>query len=276
MLAGFKNFDPAVEKKLACHPNLPDWACRFGLRKGASPQQEATGDLVLIAFYYLLRVGEYTTKTRRKKKTRTVQFRIKDVTFFKRDRRGLLMALPRNATEEQVMGADAATLRISNQKSGHAGACIHHEALPGKGQRCPIRALGRRVCHVSRHSRSGNAFLSSYWDDIGRGDVTDGNISYAVKFAAKMLNYPSRGIPIERIDTHSLRSGGACALKMAGYGDAAIQKMGRWAPKSTSWLEYIQQQLSTFSAGMSAAMSAVPTFTNMEGNTVREDRRQRA
>ena len=68
MLAGFKNFDPAVEQKLACHPDLPDFACDFGLREGATQQQQATGDLVLIAFYYLLRVGEYTTKTHRGKK----------------------------------------------------------------------------------------------------------------------------------------------------------------------------------------------------------------
>ena len=64
MLAGFRNFDPAVEKKLACHPNLPHEACKFGLRPKATPQEAATGDLVIIAFYYLLRVGEYTTKRR--------------------------------------------------------------------------------------------------------------------------------------------------------------------------------------------------------------------
>ena len=42
-------------------------------------------------------------------------------------------------------------------------------------------------------------------------------------------------------------------------------KMGRWAPKSTAFMEYIQQQLSTFSAGMSSAMSRIAIFTNMEG-----------
>ena len=278
MLAGFKNFDPAVEQKLACHPDLPDFACDFGLREGATQQQEATGDLVLIAFYYLLRVGEYTTKTRRGKKRgkrkRTRQFRVKDVTFFRYDEAGMLVALPRNATKADIMTADAATLRISNQKNGHAGACVHHQALVGRGERCPVRALGRRVCHIKRHTRTGEAFLCSYWDEVGRADVTDSNISYAVKYAAKMKSYPSRGIPLERVDTHSLRSGGACALKRAGFDDASIQKMGRWAPKSTAWMTYIQQQLSTFSAGMSNAMSAVPLFTNMEGDTRREDLRQ--
>ena len=111
-----------------------------------------------------------------------------------------------------------------------------------------------------------------YWDDICRGDVTDGNIRYAVKHAAAMLEYPDRGIPLKDVDTHSLRAGGACALKLAGYSDTDIKKMGRWRPKSTSFLEYIWEQLSTFSAGMAANMSRIARFTNMEGATTMEDR----
>ena len=102
---------------------------------------------------------------------------------------------------------------------------------------------------------------------MGRADVTDGAIRYAVKHAARMLDYPARGIPVSRVDTHSLRSGGACALKLAGYGTTEIKKMGRWAPRSQAFLEYIQQQLSTFLAGMATAMSRIARFSNMEGTT---------
>ena len=42
-------------------------------------------------------------------------------------------------------------------------------------------------------------------------------------------------------------------------------KMGRWAPKSTAFMEYIQQQLSTFSVGMSSKMAKIAIFTNMKG-----------
>ena len=91
------------------------------------------------------------------------------------------------------------------------------------------------------------------------------------KFSAQMLGYESRGIPIDRIDTHSLRSGGACALKLAGFDEVVIKKMGRWSPDSNSFMEYVQQQLSSFSAGMAARMSQVEVFTNMEGATRRED-----
>ena len=273
MLAGFKNFDPAVEKKLACHPDLPAYACEWGHRKGTSTFQQAVGDLIVIAFYFLLRIGEYTTKTRRRSRTRTRQFRVMDVTFFVQDDTGQLIALAVDAPAEDIMRAEAATLRISNQKNGHAGACVHHTALKGAGLACPVRALGRRVKHVRSHTKSGKAFLCSYWDEIGRGDVTDDNVRFAVKAAAASLKYPDRGIPLERVGTHLLRSGGACALKIAGYEDLVIQKMGRWKANSRAFLEYIQQQLSSFSAGMSEAMSRVPVFTNMEGAVVAEDLR---
>ena len=57
--------------------------------------------------------------------------------------------------------------------------------------------------------------------------------------AAMLLSYPStQGIPIERIDTHSLQSGGANALALSGYSDTKIQKMGRW--KGATFKEYIR------------------------------------
>ena len=96
-------------------------------------------------------------------------------------------------------------------------------------------------------------------------------VRFSVKYAVAGLDYPARGIPVDRIDTHSLRSGGACALSIAGFKPHEIMKMGRWAPNSLSFMEYIQQQLSTFSAGMTTAMSKITPFTNMEGATNNND-----
>ena len=54
------------------------------------------------------------------------------------------------------------------------------------------------------------------------------NMSAAFKFATTALNYPYlKGIPIDRVDTHSLRSGGENSLLLVGYSDRDIQKMGR-------------------------------------------------
>ena len=75
-------------------------------------------------------------------------------------------------------------------------------------------------------------------------------------------DYPSnRGCPISRINTHSLRSGGANALSLAGYKEHQIQKMGRWNGKT--FKEYISEQLSNFSEGMSEAMSQPNEYVNI-------------
>ena len=72
--------------------------------------------------------------------------------------------------------------------------------------------------------------IHAYWDEDGqRKDVTDNDIRRALKEAATVLEYPeTRGIPIDRVDTHSLRGGGANALSLNGYSDTQIQKLGRW------------------------------------------------
>ena len=137
--------------------------------------------------------------------------------------------------------------------------------LPGTGTRTTS------VSHQKQHERQHHHVVRVF-DDAGEGYVTDSNIRQAVKFAGGMLNYPDRGIPIDRLDTHSLRTGGACALKLAGYDDVTIRKMGRWKPSSNVFLEYIQHQLSSFSHGMSKKMATIPVFTNMEGAVTRVTR----
>ena len=134
--------------------------------------------------------------------------------------------------------------------------------------------MGRRYVHVRAHDRTGRAAICDFWDEAGKGSVTETQIRYSVKFAAKAKEYHKRGIPLDKVDTHSLRSGGACALKLSGHTDVEIRKMGRWAPRSQAFLEYIQQQLSTFSQGMAQSMSRIDKFTNMEGTTTREDLRK--
>ena len=113
------------------------------------------------------------------------------------------------------MSAHSATLKLDNQKNGWKGVCIHQEHN-GKELACPVRALGRRYLHIRLHTSDPTTFLSSYFSEKRHYDVSDRNISAALKMAALVLAYPSRGFPIERIDTHSLRSGGGECL-IAGW-----------------------------------------------------------
>lgn len=75
MLKGFKKDDPPTLKKLPVEINIPaEYISLCSLRPTATEIDKATADLILIAFYFLLRVGEYTIKDTKPNARQTVQF----------------------------------------------------------------------------------------------------------------------------------------------------------------------------------------------------------
>jgi len=99
--------------------------------------------------------------------------------------------------------------------------------------------------------------------DVLRGDITNEDVSKALKAVATVLDYPTaKGIPIDRIDTHSLRSGGTNALSLSGYSDTQIQENGTVARR------YIQRihPRRAVCVGMSKSMKKKVDFVNIAGN----------
>ena len=82
----------------------------------------------------------------------------------------------------------------------------------------PVRALGRPCVSIRQNMSNINTYLLVYWVEGKHKYVIAENTSAELKFAATALNCPSlNGIPVERVDTNSLRSGGDNALLLAGY-----------------------------------------------------------
>jgi hypothetical protein len=257
--------DPPTEKKLPVEVDVVEYLVKCSMAPGADSRMQCLADWILIAFYFLLRIGEYTLKGRKRNENKqTVQFRMEDVTFFKEGPTGGLRQVPRGAPAAMILSADASTLKIDNQKNGWKGVCVslHSNGLEAFD---PVRALGRRYVHIHEHTDDPKTVLSAYFDETGhREDLRDSDVRSSLKTAAAVLDYPSqRGIPIDRIDTHSLRIGGANALSLSGYSKQQIQKMGRW--RGETFLEYIRESLSDFSAGMSKKMSKCFGFVCLEG-----------
>ena len=119
------------------------------------------------------------------------------------------------------------------------------------------------------HNAVGTDYLLAYFADGVRRDVTAEDISKHLKLAAGLLNYPTRkGIPIDRVDTHSLRGGGANALAFSGYSDTQSQKMGRW--RGATFKEYIREELACYAWGMSRDMKRKFNFVNIARNAFTE------
>ena len=86
MLDGWKKEDLPMMKNLPVKVDIPKYLVQMAMDTNAGEGQKAIYDLTLTAFYYLLQVGEYTCKQRRNCEKQTVQLRIKDAMFFKRDK----------------------------------------------------------------------------------------------------------------------------------------------------------------------------------------------
>jgi hypothetical protein len=133
---------PAPRPQLALPVDTIMNAASSGAHPHLSKLAQATGDLVAIAFYFLLRVGEYTMPAANRR-TRTVQFWCQDVRFWKN-----WSLLPHDGTLAQLLEADSVTMYLDNQKNGDRGATIHHTCVPGWF--CPVKALARRVYYSIR------------------------------------------------------------------------------------------------------------------------------
>ena len=264
---GWRKADPPTQKKLPVEVDIPELLVDEARKPEASEKDQAVADWTLIAFYYLLRIGEYAVKKSNNYSKQTRQFKMRDVVFFTQSACGQIFKLRRDATDEQILAAASASLKLDNQKNGYKGVCVHHHAN-GDLYFCPVKALARRYVHIRRNGGnwkdSLDTWLSAYYVDGVRDDISNEDVSAKLKWAARELDYPNvRGIPISCVDTHSLRGGGANALALAGYSDTQIQKMGRW--KGATFKEYIRNELHCFSEGMSTSMKKLVGFVNVSG-----------
>ena len=248
--------------------DIPEYVMLLGLARRATQLDKSTGDLCGMAFYYLLRVGEYTMKARRQASQQTIPFVMGDVSLFDENERGEMRRIPYDAPAERLLRAKGAALRVQQQKNGWKNVSVFHEAN-GDSYYCPAKCIARQFLHIRNScgvpwSKCSKLPLATFYEDGVAGYVTDSDIREAIKEAGTYLDYPrTRGIPVERIDTHSLRGGGANALALAGYSDTQIMKMGRW--KGATFREYIREELHTYAKGMSRDMKKLFKFVNVAG-----------
>ena len=72
---GWQKEDPPTTKQLPLEADVSKLLAVRGRAASVSTLDQAIGDLTLIAFYYLLRIGEYTVKRKRNEAKQTVQFK---------------------------------------------------------------------------------------------------------------------------------------------------------------------------------------------------------
>jgi hypothetical protein len=114
MLDGYRKVDPPTKKMLPVQADIPELLIKMAYKFGSSECDKATTNLTMIAFYYLLCIGKYMVKGTQNNSKQMVQFKYKDVTFFRKNNLGQLQCLPRDAPDKLISTADGATLKLDN------------------------------------------------------------------------------------------------------------------------------------------------------------------
>ena len=108
------------------------------------PHTNAIADMIVIAFFFLLRPGEYTASP-----SDTQPFDFQSVQLFL----GPTRLNIDTATDAQLNCATFASLTFDNQKNGVRGEVIGL-GLSGDPTLCPVKAITRRIIHLRQHRAS--------------------------------------------------------------------------------------------------------------------------
>ena len=179
----------------------------------------AVANMIIIAFFLLLRPGEYTDSA-----SDTTPFTLVNVQMFIGNRR-LDLATDSDATLYQ---ARSASLTFTTQKNGVENEVVRL-GLSGHHYLCLVRAVGRRVCHLRSHNAPLSTPLARVYTGPGQRtcSVKPSNITDTLGKAVKFLGADLGFLPSE-VSARSLRAAGAMALLAAEVDPDIIHILGRW------------------------------------------------
>lgn len=177
----------------------------------------ATADMIIIAFFYLLRPGEYTDSP-----SDTTPFSFGDVQLLLGHQRLDLLTCPIALLKE----ARGGSLTFTTQKNGITNEVIRLNRS-GDPFLCPVLAIIRRVLHLRQQNAPPHTPLARVFTPTGVQHVTPSLITKTLRDAVKFLGHDLGFLPQE-VSARSLRAAGAMALLVSGIDTDIIQLLGRW------------------------------------------------
>jgi hypothetical protein len=224
---------------------------------GAAAFNMAVADMIAIAFFFLLRPGEYTGS-----KSESAPFCLADVQLFQ----GPVLLNLETASDTALLSATFASLTFTTQKNGVRGEVIGL-AHSGNPQFSPTICIARRVIHLRRHNAPPETPLASAYSaqhqkfvPIKPGDITD-----VLRIACTAMG-PQFGFLPADISARSLRASGAMALLCAQVDTDVIRLLGRW--RSDEMLRYLTVQAAPVMRDFSSRMLNHGSFTLLPNSDV--------
>ena len=246
MIAAWKKEDPPT-KRVKPIPVQVIRRILFIASTSSCEMVQANADMICIAFFFLLRPGEYTDETGKDKHP----FRLCDVQLFY----GRIRIDLATATVAQIRQATFATLTFTTQKNGVPNEVIGL-GLSGNPHVCPVKSVIRRVLHLRAHNAPMDVPLARVMGMTRK--VTAATISQTLKTAVAVIG-PELGFLPKDISARSLRAAGAMALLLARVDTDIISLIGRW--RSDEMLRYLHVQAAPLMAEYSRRMLEAGSYS---------------
>lgn len=197
----------------------------------ASEANQAIADMICLAFFFLLRPGEYTGT-----KSDTTPFTLNDVQCWIGQQRYLATTIPLLDLPRVTF----ISLTFTTQKNGVRGEVIGL-SRSGDFSLCPVLATIRRIMHLRTHNAPLHTPLAVYFT-LGSERprlIKPADITTALRCSTAVLG-PGLGFNPSDISARSLRAAGAMALLCAKVDTDIIRLLGRW--RSDEMLRYLHIQ----------------------------------
>jgi hypothetical protein len=215
----------------------------------------AVVNMLILAFFFLCRPGEYTAPT-----SDNAPFRLCDVTFYVGQRRVLAVT----ATEDDLARATFVSLTFTTQKN-----CVRGEViglgLSGDPFVCPVIAVASRVRHLRQHNAPKTTPLCTYIVNNKSHFVTSPDITITLKASVTALG-SAIGFTAKEVSARSLRAAGAMALLCAHVDSDTIRLLGRW--RSDEMLRYLTLQAQPIMRDFSSRMLVGGQYTLLPNTDV--------
>ena len=223
--------------------------------QSSCPIIQATSDMIILAFFFLLRPGEYTATA-----SETQPFELQHVQLFIGSRRINFST----ATDAEILESRFCSLTFDKQKNGVRGEVIGL-GLSGDPLLCPVRALGRRIIHLRTHNAPITTPLAVVSHHSKWTRITPTHITTALRDAVKFLGADLGFFPKD-VSARCLRAAGANALLLSKVDSDVIRLIGRW--RSDEMLRYLHVQAAPLMSDYAKRMLASGNFTLIPNGTV--------
>ena len=253
---GYKNEDKTKNKQKA----LPASVLRKMHDVSLTPWDFAVTHLLVLALFFAMRSCEYLVTKYPEESKRTKILRLRNIVFKKNGR-----YIPHSVPLEVLLTADLVIITFEFQKNEQRDYKVHMfrttDALL-----CPVKAAARTVKRVRNiPGSSDESKICSFFTENGKvSDINSAQVLPRLRAIVRIIGEDILGFKDTDIGLHSLRSGGAMAMFLSGVSTIVIKRIGRWM--SDAFLEYIREQVESFTFGVAQRMLDFEHFHTINAN----------